>query len=203
MGRTIQGTGTNPNDAGVDKAGRLFIVGTIITPGQSAVIREDNFSINSGIINIQDDLEQGVLFILNNENRDLIVSNLLVSLGPSAGGVVTDTTEVRVYKNPTIGTLISGAINSDVKSNSKFSSNVPIQIDSFKGTGIEAASQIDDGTEHGIVLFSPAKTQPFIVDQILAKGESMAVTYKAPTSNTAMKAVASTTVFLSDPLAGE
>jgi len=202
MGQTVEGTGTNPNQLQVNKAGEALTFSTIVTTEQAAVIREDNFSVNSGIITLDDDTEQGILFIKNNESRDLAISTLRVSLGPTTNGDPTDTTEIRAFKNPTLGTLITEELEAEVKSNSKFSSNIPVKIDSFKGTGTLATSTVTDGSVHGIVLVSPGTTQPFIIDELLANGESFAITYKAPDSNTNMKCVASATVFLTNPLAG-
>jgi len=193
----IENAGVIPNKARVDSAGRIASFATSITAAQSAVVRSDSFNLNSGIVVLTDSSEQGILYIKNNESRDLVISTILVSLGPSTNGDINDTTIIRLYKNPTTGTLITNAIAAEINSNSNFGSKLLLKIDEFKGDG---SSTVDDGTVHTEVLVSPGKNAPFDIDEILTNGETMAITYEANDSNTNMKALASVKTFLSDPL---
>ena len=92
------GKGTG-DKAKVDSSNRLATLATTITSAEDATERADSFNINSGLVTLTDASEQGILYVKNNGDRDLKISAIVVILGPSTGGLTTDTTRVRFIKN--------------------------------------------------------------------------------------------------------
>ena len=106
-----------------------------------------------------------------------------------AVGAATDTTHVRVYKNPTAGTLISDANNVNVNSNRNFSSSQTLS-DSLAYAASANGKTITDGTVHIESLISPGSRVNFQIDEVLKKGNSIAVSFEPNDSNTSMKVMA-------------
>ena len=152
MGFQIDDGKGGGKSAEVDGNNRLNVRSVESTSAQSATDDEDSYNINSGLVTITTTDEQGVLYLKNNETRDFKITAFVVILGPSTGGSATDTTRVRVYKNPTTGTLISEANAADTNSNRNFSSSKTFTADVYKGDG---SSTVTDGTVHIESLVTP------------------------------------------------
>ncbi len=189
------GTGTG-SKAQVDANNDLHITGTTETDGQLATEKSDSYNVNSGLVTITSVDEQGILYLKNNETRDLIIRSIVLILGPSTNGSATDTTRVRMYKNPTAGTLISEANAADTVSNRNYGSSNTLTADAYKG---DASATVTDGSVHIESLISPGSRAVFSIDEILTKGDSIAVTVEANDSNTSMKVMAALVCHLKDP----
>ena len=155
----------------------------------------DSYNINSGLITLTGVVESGILYVKNNETRDFEIDSIEAILGPSTGGATTDTTRVRIYKNPTTGTLISTATAADTNSNRNFGSSKTLASDAYKGAEAET---ITDGSVHIEVLISPGTREIFEIDEILTKGDSIAISFEPNDSNTSMKAMAAIIGHLKD-----
>ena len=196
MGFEIKdGTGTG-NQVHVDASNRMSTVAVTRDHNGDATIRADSYNINSGLVTITSVDEQGLLYVKNNETRDLHIHTIIVILGPSTSGVTTDTTRVRIYKNITTGTLVSEANAADTVSNRNFGSSKVLDATAYKG---DASSTITDGTIHIESLIDPGSRVPFPIDEILTQGDSIAISVEANDSNTSMKAMAAIVCYLTDP----
>lgn len=180
----------------IDAANRIHGISTSATPGQDATDRADSFNLNSGLVTLTDASEQGVLYLKNNETRNIHILAIIVILGPSTNGVTTDITRIRFIKNPTTGTLISEATAADTNSNRNFGSSLTLDADVFKGDG---SATITNGTVHIDSLVSPGSRASFGIDEILTKGDTIAITYEPNDSNTSMKCMAAIVCHLEDP----
>lgn len=180
----------------VDASHRGKTAGVAKTIQQEATDREDSYNLNSGLVTLTVVTEQGILYLKNNESRDLHVTGIVAILGPSTNGVTTDTTRVRIYKNPTTGTLISEATAADTSSNRNFGSSLTLVADIYKGDG---SATVTDGTVHIESLINPGSRVFFAIDEVLTKGDSIAVTFEPNDSNTNMKTMAAIICHLEDP----
>ena len=135
------GTGTG-NLVKVDATKRLHMFGTQITSQESATSREDSFNIHSGTVAVSVSTEQGILYLKNNEDRNLHITGVVAIIGTSTNG-----TEVnfKMYKNSTAGTLISEGTVADTNSNRNFGSAKAFTADVFKGDG---SATVTNGTVH-------------------------------------------------------
>lgn len=148
----------------------------------------NSFNINTGLITLTSAGESGILYVKNTSStKNIRVDGVVVILGPSTGGATTDTTHIRFYKNPTTGTLISGASAVSDESNRNFGSGITLEADSYKGA---EGNTITDGTTHIQSLVSPGNRVFFSIDEVLQPGNSTAVSYEPPDSNTSMKCMA-------------
>ena len=194
MSTIDDGTGTGFS-LRIDGSNRAKIEGVTKSIGQAASEREEGYNINSGLVTVTTVDEQGILYMKNNETRDIHITNTVLIFGPSTSGVTTDTIRARIYKNPTAGTLVSEAIEADTDSNRNFGSGDTLSIDAFKGDG---SSTITDGSVHIESLISPGNRVPFPIEMILRKGNSIAITVEAPDSNTSMKCMVAIVCHLAD-----
>lgn len=179
--------GATGDTAKVDNIRRLHVFAVNKDESLQATADADAYTINSGLITLTTAGESGILYVKNNEDRDLHITGFVAILGPAANGSATDTTHVRIYKNPTTGTLISTATTADVESNRNFGSSKTLTADSFKGAEAET---ITNGTVHIESLISPGNRVVFDIDEILTKGDSVAISYEPPDSTTSMKCMA-------------
>jgi hypothetical protein len=185
----------NGNKLKVDAANRAHTLATSQTRQEYATERGDSYNLNSGLVTLSDASEQGILYLKNNEDRDLKLSAFVIILGPSTGGSAADTTRVRIIKNPTTGTLISEATDASPKSNRNFGSTDTLTADVYKGDG---SATVTDGSVHIDSLVSPGNRIFFGSDEVLTKGDSVAITLEPNDSNTSMKCMAAISCNLKD-----
>jgi hypothetical protein len=180
--------GRNGNTAKVDKKDRLHTFSITQSDAEAATEEEKSYNINSGLITLTTAGESGVLYFKNDETVNFHINAVVVILGPSTGGSTSDTTHIRIYKNPTTGTLISGASAVDVNSNRDFGSSATLSSSlAYKGA---EGNTITDGSVHIESLVSPGSRAVFSIDEVLRKGNSIAVSYERNDSNTSMKVMA-------------
>lgn len=195
MGLLIDDGKGRGNSASVDDANRIETFAITISSDQHATEDGDSYNLNSGLVTLSSSAESGVLYVKNNEERDLKVSGVVTIFGPSTGGSATDTTQVRIYKNVTTGTLVSNSTTADINSNRNFSSSKTLTIDNFKGA---TGSTITDGSVHIESLVSPGNRVFFAIDEVLGTGDTIAISYEPPDSNTSMKTEAAIICHLKD-----
>ena len=181
MGIEIVGGPANTK-AKVNLSQRLTVAATNRTAAKQSVLLADSFNIISGSVNLTSANESGILYIKNNENRDLVMEFAAVDLGPSTGGD-TIAPLIKFIRNPTTGTLISTATAADIVSNQNFSSSRTLTADTFKG--VEGAT-VTDGTDHSLRFTRSDREANLELDILLEKGDAMAVTVTPETNNTSM-----------------
>ena len=96
--------GLTSNTARVTKDGRLEIEGITRTHESQASLDGDAYIVASGTINLTSANESAILYIKNNESRDMIVSRIDVYWGVSTGGSAGEVIAT-ITRNPTAGTI--------------------------------------------------------------------------------------------------
>ena len=143
-----------------------------------------SFNINTGLITLTNGAtDNGVLYVKNNEDYPLVITNLFYQTGASTSG--TGNIIVSIYRNPTTGTLISGASAVEINANRNFGSSRTLLVDAYKGA---TGTTITNGTKALESILATA-TQRIAVSAgaiTLPKGSSIAIQFKTPTSNTSM-----------------
>ena len=158
-----------------------------ITEAEHASDLGQSYNVNSGLITLTSAAESGVLYFKSNENINVHIDSFIIILGPSTGGSATDTTQVRVYSDPTAGTLISGAVNADTVQNRNVGSSATLDALTYKGA---TGNTITDGTILLESLVSPGSRAVFNIDITVPKGKAIAISYEPNDSNTSMKVMA-------------
>lgn len=184
MAEIIQdGTGKSYS-AKVDIDGRLH-VDSVNTDRESYSSQKGySFNINTGLITLTNAAtDNGVIYVKNNENYNLVITNFFYQTGASTGG--SGNIIVSLYRNPTTGTLISGASAVEINVNRNFGSSRVLAVDAYKGV---TGSTITNGTKALESILATA-TQRIAVSAgaiTLPKGSTVAVQFRTPTGNTSM-----------------
>lgn len=177
-------------DGATGKTARVNIDNTLathsinISEAEHATDLEQSYNVNSGLITLTSAAESGVLYFKSNENINVHIDSFIIILGPSTGGVTTDTTRIRVYSDPTTGTLISNAVDADTVQNRNVGSSATLDALTYKGV---TGDTITDGTILLESLVSPGTRAVFSIDVTVPKGKAIAISYEPNDSNTSMK----------------
>ena len=120
----------------VDENNRLH-TDTVSTPSeQNAATNGLSFNINTGIITLTNaSTKNAVMYVKNNEDYDLVVVLMLLQTGASTGG--SGNILVDVLRNPTTGTIVSGATSVEINQNKNFGSSRTLDATAYVGaTGL-------------------------------------------------------------------
>lgn len=179
----IQDGGTGKS-AAIDNTARLSTRSVQQSETENATDAGDSYNINTGLVTLTTAGESGVFYLSTNEDKNVHIDSVVVIMGPSTGGSATDTTRIRFYRNPTAGTLISGASAVDDNENRNFGSSKVLDSTAYKGA---EGNTITDGAVIIESLVSPGSRVAFSIDLVLTKGDAIAVSLEPNDSNTSMK----------------
>jgi len=177
------GNPTNGDKALVTSEGRLRTYSVSETIVENAAEDGNSYNVNTGTINLTSANESGVLYLKNNGINDLHIASIGFLLGNSTGG--TGDLEVKVYKNSTAGTLISGATDVDILENKNGGSSNTLTVDCYKGA---EGSTITDGASWYTSLLA-GSARPYVISTgtiVIPKGGSVSVSITPQASNTSM-----------------
>lgn len=180
--RIDSGTG-NCQSAKVDNENKLHTRAVTETELTHSVIEGDGYNINTGIITLTNDTDTPILYLKNNELRPLHITAIIVGLNFSTGGSATDMGLITLVRNPTAGTIVSGATDADISANRHFGSTNTLTADAYKGA---TGDTMTDGTDY-IYSYQNDGGRLFLgLDEHLPKGASIGVKLQAPSGNTSM-----------------
>lgn len=154
----------------------------------------DSYNINTGVINLTTANESAVIYFKNNSLETFIIPNVIAILGASTSG--SGDTTVELIKNPTAGTIVSGATDVSTKSNRNFGSSKEIDADAFKGS---EGLTITDGE----LFATSSRTTPAVIEFdadviLLPTGSSLGVNVTPAPGNTSIDVVIAVVGFYSD-----
>jgi hypothetical protein len=184
MAEIIQdGTGKSYG-AKVDIDGRLHVdsIGTDREAYSSQL--GNSFNLNTGRITLTNAAtDNAVMYVKNNESSPLVLSNFFYQTGASTGG--SGNIYVSVIRNPTTGTIVSGATAGDINVNRNFGSSKALDVTFYKGA---TGTTFTDG-QVALESILPTSTQRIAVSAgsiTLPKGSSVGIRFTTPTGNTSM-----------------
>lgn len=177
------GTGTGYQQR-VDDQNRGHVFAVSVGEGQQATFSGDNFNGNTGEITLTSANESGVFYLKNNSTTDVVVDRLAASTMGSTGGSATERMVLRLYRNPTGGTLITNAAAAPISSNKNFGSNEIFDGLIYKGV---EGDTVTGGDLAYIIYVSNNNSAIVSVDLVLPKGTSLAVTFQPATGNTSQR----------------
>ena len=170
--------------AKVNSENRLLTQTVNLIAEENASLAGLAYNINTGIVTLTNGAtKNAIMYVKNNEDHDMIIAQLIYQTGASAGG--SGNVLVDVIRNPTTGTIISGASAVEISANRNFGSSRVLAVTAYKGT---TGSTITDGTKFFETIMSTA-TQRIGIDArgiILPKGSSIGINITTPTGNTSM-----------------
>lgn len=162
---------------------RLYVEGVQEEERNLAAQSGDAYTSNTGDITLTSDSSSAVAYLKNNGDRDIVVVKTIFILGTSTGG--TGDWTAQLYRNPTAGTIITGAVDFEILANRNFgSSNLP-DGNFYKGA---EGNTITDGQQYTNTIYG-ATGQRYVLDvgeTIIGKGQSLGVILTPPTGNTSL-----------------
>lgn len=161
---------------------RLSVQSVSQDESKLAAVNGDAYNINTGTVTLTNATKTPVLFVKNTGDVDLVIDTVFYILGASTAG--TGNAYIELVRNPTAGTIVSGAVNVDMNVNRNFGSNNTISADAYKGaTGITMTGGTDALGSITVANTTIAVAAGAI---ILKKGSTVGVNVTAPTGNTSM-----------------
>jgi hypothetical protein len=181
--------------AKVDASGRLETQTVTLTEQELSSEVGRSFNVFSDDVTLTTANESGVLYYKHGEDLDAIVTGIIYNFGSSTGG--SGECKIKVFRNPTAGTLISTA-SAGSKANRDFRSSELLSGSTvYKGTG--AALTVTDGD---VILPSrfgaPARVFIGTGNFRLTRNNSIAVTVTPPSGNTSMIVQAAFAIHLTE-----
>lgn len=183
MPDTIRDGSGSGSLARVDANRRLHALAVALTDDEEANLNEDAYSISTGLLTLTTAGESSVFYLMNNEARKLHIKSVVFSIGPSTGGSASDSCRVRIYKNPTAGTIVDDAVDVSTSSNRNFSSANVLAANIYKGG---EGKTFTDGLVHLEGLLNPGSRATLSTDEILPRGSTIGITYEPPDGTTSM-----------------
>ena len=168
----------------VDKNEQAHTFSVIETEAQRATERGASYNINTGLIGLTSATESAVLYFKNDESPVNGESNVVISsivVGIDDEGTTTGMSTITIVRNPTAGTIISGASDVDMKANRNYGSNNTLSATSFAYKGAEG-NTFTDGADFALALQQPGTRGVYPLDIDLPKGASIGIKVDTDTS---------------------
>lgn len=183
MEQIQDGTGSGYTQK-VDNENRAW-VNSLATQAEEGASQDGQaFNINTGLITITNaSTKNAVLYLKNNEDLDFVIVQLIYQTGASTGG--SGNMYVDVLRNPTAGTIVSGASAVEISANRNFGSSRALSATAYKGA---TGTTFTDGTKFFETILATA-TQRIAVTAgavVIPKGSSIGINFTTPAGNTSM-----------------
>lgn len=175
------------NEVAVDNRQRLLVAALIETESNFYTLEGLKFNINTGNITLTSAAKTSVLYLKNNDDRDLYVDSLIYNIGNSTNGA--GQFYVDIIRNPTAGDIITNANDVDIgttsNANLNFGSSNTLDADIYKGATGET---VLSGGGEILKTINKNPADRIIIDPaggfILPKGSTFGINYTPPVGNT-------------------
>jgi hypothetical protein len=161
-----------------------------------AVFKGEAFNFNTGAITLTTGNESALGYLAYNGDVPFVVTEILFIIGAATGTLSTEGI-AKIYRNPTGGTIVSGAVPVETAANRDFSSSITVTGDMFKGaegntlTGGTVFADTSRGSSFsGVISFDAAPI-------LLRKGNTLGVSWEPPTGNTSQVVKIAATGYIS------
>ena len=186
--------------AGVDSRHRALTAALIETESNAATAEGLKYNINTGLVTLTNALETTILYLKNNDERDIVVDALIYNLGRTNGDgdrIIT------VVRNPTAGDIITNAnpvpVGPEVNANLNYGSSKVLNADIFLGASGEVVVSggglnihTIDPNSNGRIAISPGGVIR------IPNGNSLAINYTPPAGNTSQNASFALNVYVKE-----
>ena len=194
MPETIKdGTGTGKL-LRVDDNNRAHVSSISIDENLQANKDGNAYNVNTKDITLTNDTETPVLYIKNNENKDIHIRTVVIGIKVATGATLTQA-NVTFIRNPLAGTVVSDASVITINSNRNYGSSSTLDADIYEGT---TGKTLTGGDEHIYIYASTNSRTGVSIDEIIPKGSTFGVTITPPASNTSMPCYVAVIMHLDD-----
>ena len=173
--------------AKVDSNNRVHTKSVTDESSLAAIFDGNGYNINTGIITLTNDTDTPVVYVKNNEDFGLVITAVAIGLNYSTGGSATDMAQITFVRNPTAGTIVSGATAVDINSNRNYGSNNVLDVNAYKGA---TGNTMTDGQDHILVFANDGGRSFITIAEDLPKGATFGIKVQAPSGNTSMEVYA-------------
>lgn len=163
---------------------RLKTTGVDLTLTEAATETGDTYNINTGEVTLTSSGESALFYFKNDENTNIIIDNIVVNIKDYTG---TDgQPELKIYKNPQSGTLITNAVEAEI-SNRNYGSEKVLSCTKYQG--VEGDTLFGETGE--VIVYLPTTAavtfSSFTTLAVLPKGAAIGISYTPPSGVTSMK----------------
>jgi len=185
------GAGTGAQ-ARVDSLKRLHTDAKSTSILEYSALKGDAYNFNTGSMTLTTAGESAVGYFEYLDDAPFVIEEILFIIGGTTGGTGDGT--AKIYRNPTGGTIVSGAVPIEVAANRDFSSNKQPVANMYKGaegntiiggTIFDSTSRSSFGT---VITFDGGPI-------VLRKGNTLSVSWTPPTGNTSQTVKVAATGF--------
>jgi len=163
----------------VDKNNRLRTNATTESLLDHSALYGDRYNINTGNVTLNSTTESALLYIKNNEDKDLVITSIIYNIGSA-----TSTSDILmdVYRNTTSGTIVSGATDVTAVSNMNYGSNKTLSVTAYAGG--QSLTQTGGAISIKSILREKTRAAISLGAVHIPKGSSLAITATPPSGNT-------------------
>lgn len=183
----------------IDIEGRAHVDSIATQREEAQSQRGYAFNLNTGNITLTNGAtKNAVMYVKNNEDYTLVITNIFYILGNTTSG--TGNCYVEIVRNPTTGTIISGATAVTISENKNFGSSKTLDATAYKGaTGLT----FTNGSDYAATILNAGPQRVVITGGsiTLPKGASIGINYTTPTSNTSQIVMFAMACYLEDEVA--
>lgn len=191
------------NGATVDNNNRLHTEAVSRDLLVEACLAGNAFNFNTGDVTLTSGNESAIGYFEYLGDSPFVITEILVIVGAATGTLSSDGV-AKIYRNPTGGTIVSGATPIEVAANRNFSSSKSATGNMYKGAegntitgGTVFATTTRGSSFSGVVAFDAAAI-------VIEKGNTLCVSWEPPTGNTSqIVKIAATGYILSSDITGE
>ena len=188
----LDGSGNNFR-AKVNSSQQLETKAVSISEAVEANRNGDAYNVNTGYITLTNGTDTPVMYLKNNETKNLVVEAIAIGIEVSTGGASTESNRITVIRNPKTGTIISGATAVDVNSNRNYTNASSLTVDAFKGA---TGNTMTDGDNHLLINPGTGPRGLFTINEILPTGATIGIKFKPQASNTSVNVYAAIICYL-------
>lgn len=175
----IQDGAGSGKSAKVNASNELLVRATSVTGQQKRSLEGAGYNINTGEIALTDGNEHAVLYGKYTGTTKFHIESLAIGVG-KASGTVSNPGKITLVRNPTSGTIVSGATAVDMNQNRNFGSSTALSGNFYKGG---QSNTFTDGDDIAI-FYQNANGRLFAgIDFILEPGDSVGVNIQLNATN--------------------
>lgn len=175
MALQLEGAST-AGDGGVKRVlvtdgGRLSTLSASQDSTLVAALEGNSFNLNTGVIASLSTADSALFYYKHLEDIPLVIDSIIVGFND---GDANDQQTVKIIKNPTAGTIVSGASTGDIIENRDFNSADSLSSSTFyKGAN---GNTFTDGDDYIITYASENARNVLPISTVLRKGNSIGIT---------------------------
>jgi hypothetical protein len=171
--------------AKVDKNNQLHVFSLTRESAKEATIQGNSYNLNTGPIGLTSSSESAVFYFKNDEapiNGESAIFVEAIIIGIDSLGTTSGMSHITVLRNPTAGTIVSGATDMDIVANRNFGSSNTLASTTLAYKGAEG-NTFTDGTDLALFYQNPGTRGLYNLGIELQRGSSMGL--KIDTQTTA------------------